>query len=199
MRTGVKAAFAKPWVPLFDKYQVDLVISGHNHCYERTLPLRQGAITANTAQTIDSELGTTYITAGGGGQVLAPGFYPTGLTRVATSSGQELETATWAVSDRAGEYGALCADVVPSTAHDAPTLHLRAYNTAGLVVDQVVLTRSTKRRAAPAKDDTPAIVGGASALAIAGAGAIGLAALHRARQNGSGHGSGRSGPRHAAS
>lgn len=133
---------------LFDKCQVDLVISGHNQCYECTLPIRRGVIAAYSAQSTDSELGTTYITAGGGGQILAPGFYPAGLTRVATSSGEEVERATWAVSDRAGEYNALCADVVPSTTHDASTLHLRAYNTDGLVVDEVALTRSTKRRRA---------------------------------------------------
>lgn len=201
---GSEGGIRESWVPLFDKYQVDLVISGHNHCYERTLPLRQGAIvaqaqgTSSELQGIDSELGTTYITAGGGGQVLAPGFYPAGLTRVATSSGEEIETATWAVSDRAGEYGALCADVVPSTSHDAPTLRLRAYNTNGVVVDQVTLTRPSKRRPAPPSDDTPAIVGGAAALAVVGAGAIGLAAMRHARHHASPGEPPKSGPRHAA-
>jgi 3',5'-cyclic AMP phosphodiesterase CpdA len=180
---GSEGGIREAWVPLFDKYQVDLVISGHNHCYERTLPLRQGAVTSQPAQdtgsellSSDSELGTTYITAGGGGQVLAAGFYPADLTRVATSAGEETETATWVLSDH-GEYGALCADVVPSTAHAAPTLRLRAYNTDGLVIDEVTLTRPTKRR--KTSDETPAIVGGASALAVAAAGAIGLAAMRR--------------------
>jgi hypothetical protein len=161
------------------------VISGHNHCYERTLPLRDGAITAHSTQatggepqTTDSELGTTYITAGGGGQVVAPGFYPAGLTRVATLHADDLEPAPWAASDRA-DYGTLCADVVPSTTHDAPTLRLRAYNTAGAVVDEVTLTRSTKRRPKPQSDETPAIVGSATALVIAGAGAVGIAAARR--------------------
>ncbi len=181
---GSEGGIRESWVPLFDKYQVDLVISGHNHCYERTLPLRNGAITAQTAQgtgsgpqRTDSELGTTYITAGGGGQVLTPGFYPGALTRVATQGEDNLELAPWSASERAN-YGTLCADVIPSTTHDAPTLRLRAYNTDGAVVDEVTLTRSTKRRPKPPHDDTPAIVGGASALVIAG-GAIGVAALHR--------------------
>lgn len=30
------------WTPVFDKYQVDLVINGHNHIYERTDPMRGG-------------------------------------------------------------------------------------------------------------------------------------------------------------
>jgi hypothetical protein len=193
---GSEGGIRDLWVPLFDKYEVDLVISGHNHCYERTQPLRAGAITAHATQSVDSELGTTYITAGGGGQTLAPGFYPSGLSRVATPAGDELETAIWPVSDRTGEYGALCADVVPSTTHDAPTLHLRAYNTNGTVVDEVTLTRSSKRRPKKPSDDVPAIVGGASALAIAGAGAIGFAALHRRHNAANGERDG--GPRHAA-
>jgi hypothetical protein len=193
---GSEGGIRESWVPLFDKYQVDLVISGHNHCYERTLPLRQGAITAHTAQSTDSELGTTYITAGGGGQVLTPGFYPAGLTRVATLRDDDVEPAPWAATDRA-DYGTLCADVVPSTTYDAPTLHLRAYNTSGLVVDEVTLTRSTKRRPKPPSDDTPAVVGGASALVIAGAGAVGIA-MHRARRNTAVNGPGAGGPRHAA-
>jgi hypothetical protein len=182
---GSEGGIRDSWVPLFDKYQVDLVISGHNHCYERTLPLRNGAITAHSAQatggdvqSTDSELGTTYITAGGGGQVLAAGFYPSGLSRVSSLHDDDLEPAPWAGSERA-DYGALCADVVPSTTHDAPTLRLRTYNTDGLAIDDVTLTRPTKRQPKPPADDTPAIIGGASALVIAGASAVGVAALRR--------------------
>jgi hypothetical protein len=182
---GCEGGIRESWVPLFDKYQVDLVISGHNHCYERTLPLRTGTVTAHATgataaapQITDSELGTTYITAGGGGQVLAPGFYPGGLTRVSTLRADDLEPAPWAASERA-TYGTLCADVVPSTTHDAPTMRLRAYNADGLVIDDVTLTRSTKRRPKPPQDDVPLIVGGASALVIAGASAVGIAAVRR--------------------
>jgi hypothetical protein len=182
---GSEGGIRESWVPLFDKYEVDLVISGHNHCYERTLPLRNGGVTAPTSQAIggelqgtDSALGTTYITAGGGGQVLAPGFYPAGFSRVSTLHNDGLEPAPWVASERA-DYGTLCADVVPSTTREAPTMHLRAYNTDGVVVDDVTLTRPTKRRPNPSADDTLAFVGGAGALVVAGAGAIGIAAARR--------------------
>lgn len=43
---------------LADTYHVALVANGHNHCYERTKPLRQGR---------EDSTGTTYITSSGGG------------------------------------------------------------------------------------------------------------------------------------
>jgi len=50
------------WVPLFDDYNVDLVISGHHHYYERTHPLEN--------DQISPENGTIYLVAGGWGAPL---------------------------------------------------------------------------------------------------------------------------------
>ncbi|KUJ64735.1 phosphoesterase [Streptomyces albus subsp. albus] len=58
------------WVPLFDKHQVDLVVNGHNHVYERTDAIRGGRpgrkvpIGEHTDPVRD---GTVYVTAGGAG------------------------------------------------------------------------------------------------------------------------------------
>ena len=54
---AVRAAFS----PLFEQYGVQLVISAHEHIYERTLPLRDSGGTA-----------VTYIVTGGGGGPLYP-------------------------------------------------------------------------------------------------------------------------------
>jgi hypothetical protein len=45
-------------VPIFDKYNVDIVFSGHEHNYERTCALRNDHC---------EESGTTYFVTGGGG------------------------------------------------------------------------------------------------------------------------------------
>jgi 3',5'-cyclic AMP phosphodiesterase CpdA len=45
--------------PIFVKYGVDLVFSGHDHVYERTVPIR----------------GVTYVVSGGGGRRLYPAGY----------------------------------------------------------------------------------------------------------------------------
>lgn len=55
---GIRAA----WVQLFDDHEVDLVLCGHNHCYERTYPLRgfdppSGTVTEAFTSSLD---GKTY-------------------------------------------------------------------------------------------------------------------------------------------
>jgi len=46
-------------VPLYDRYGVDLVLSGHIHCYERTYPIRSGKL--------DAARGVTYVILGTAG------------------------------------------------------------------------------------------------------------------------------------
>ncbi|TMA39373.1 MAG: hypothetical protein E6J79_03615 [Deltaproteobacteria bacterium] len=59
-------------VPLFDAHAVDMVFMGHEHNYERTLPLQ-----AN--QVVPQGTGTVYVTTGGGAKNLyplgPPGFF----------------------------------------------------------------------------------------------------------------------------
>jgi hypothetical protein len=52
--------------PIFEASGVDLVLSGHNHTYERTYPIRDGAIS-----TIE-EGGVVYVVTGGGGYEIYP-------------------------------------------------------------------------------------------------------------------------------
>jgi hypothetical protein len=55
---------------LADRYQVDLVLSGHNHQVERTNPIRnnKSAVDAPDGSTVDGAVGTTYLTIGSGGR-----------------------------------------------------------------------------------------------------------------------------------
>ncbi|MFJ8644892.1 purple acid phosphatase family protein [Streptomyces sp. NPDC093546] len=66
------------WVPLFAKHQVDLVINGHNHVYERTDAIRGGEVGRPVpigATTDPVRDGIVYVTAGGAGRELY-GFGP---------------------------------------------------------------------------------------------------------------------------
>ncbi len=68
----------KAWQPLYDQYKVDFVLNGHNHLYERSLPIRgfsPGTENGALAQADGSGApvkgsGTIYLVAGGAGAPL---------------------------------------------------------------------------------------------------------------------------------
>ncbi|WEH39507.1 metallophosphoesterase family protein [Streptomyces sp. AM 2-1-1] len=66
---GVREA----WVPLFEKHQVDLVINGHNHVYERTDAILRNTVARTVPigeRTDPTRDGIVYVTAGGAGKSL---------------------------------------------------------------------------------------------------------------------------------
>ncbi|MFJ9007208.1 purple acid phosphatase family protein [Streptomyces canus] len=66
---GVRAE----WLPVFERHQVDLVINGHNHVYERTDAIRGGEVGRTVpvgGATDPTRDGIVYVTAGGGGRDL---------------------------------------------------------------------------------------------------------------------------------
>ncbi|MFF4256024.1 purple acid phosphatase family protein [Streptomyces sp. NPDC001663] len=66
---GVRAE----WLPVFARHQVDLVINGHNHVYERTDAVKGGEVGRSVpigASTDPTKDGIVYVTAGGGGRDL---------------------------------------------------------------------------------------------------------------------------------
>ena len=77
---GSDGGIRSVWQGLFDRYQVDLVVNGHVHAYERTNPVIGGEVTkvvASGGTVHPATDGTTYINAGGGGQDLYTGWYGT--------------------------------------------------------------------------------------------------------------------------
>ncbi len=75
MFNGADLGIRQEWLPLFDKYEVDLVVCGHEHHYERSHPIRGRQanetltpIPAATAtDVIDTTKGTVHMVIGGGG------------------------------------------------------------------------------------------------------------------------------------
>jgi 3',5'-cyclic AMP phosphodiesterase CpdA len=75
---GADLGIRRQWLPLFDRYGVDLVLSGHEHHFERSHPVR-GIVPGSDVLTpavasgpavpaeIDTRYGTVHMTIGGGG------------------------------------------------------------------------------------------------------------------------------------
>lgn len=142
------------WGPLFDQYQVDLVISGHVHAYERTNPMVAGQPTSQvpSGETVNSATqGTTYICTGGGGNGLYGQWYGTTLGGDAgsktapkvwrwsggdtalggTGTPEDLQdTAVGYSAYRHAAYHCLCVDVTPATGGGQPSMLIRALEPA---------------------------------------------------------------------
>jgi Purple acid Phosphatase, N-terminal domain/Calcineurin-like phosphoesterase len=134
---GADLGIRENWLPLFDRYGVDLVLTGHEHHFERTFPVR-GILPGSTLLTpapqgtdpslMDTSTGTVHMIIGGGGHsaptplsdfdmphdgVLITSIGP-GSPQVQHPSITTTEPAPWsAYRDLQTPYGFASFDVVP--------------------------------------------------------------------------------------
>jgi hypothetical protein len=147
-------AGVRRWAPIFDRYGVDLVINGHNHCYERTHPLRAGHPVAEVASggTWGAAGGVTYLCAGGGGGRTFP-MWVKPMSTVTVEGGARIpEVAPWSAF-RYNGHSLLLIDVDPPGAGGTTTLTVRAVSAAGAEFDRLTLLR---RREQTLTADPPA-------------------------------------------
>lgn len=169
---GSDGGIREAWGALFDEHEVDLVVNGHNHCYERAHPVRAGQVADHVAggATWESRRGTTYLTAGGGGQASYPTFVP-GVSYVSETPLRlpVPELADWsAVADASSSVVAV--DVTPPGPDGTTSLAVRAVSSTGGVLDRFTLVRRHVERAA-----VPAVPSGAGVGAGGGGGSTGSA------------------------
>jgi len=84
---GADLGIRRQFLPLFDAYGVDLVVTGHEHHFERSLPVRgvvagshllTPAVAGDDAHIMDTTGGTVHVTIGGGGNPVLTPFVSTG-------------------------------------------------------------------------------------------------------------------------
>lgn len=168
---GSEGGVRENWVPLFDRYEVDLVINGHAHLYERTSPIRSGKVVtaAPRSSQIDSAGGTTYITAGGGGAPASSAFEPTGSLVVQQNGSRERDAADWTLPTKTTTHCFLAVEVTPRKAGDDARMAIRVIDTGGQVVDEVTLTRGSSSGGLPNEGLWIAGAGAAAAAGVGGA------------------------------
>ncbi len=153
---GADLGIREEWVPLFDKYGVDLVVCGHEHHYERSHPIRgrqsNQTLTpipvATATDVIDTTKGTVHMVIGGGGTSLPSNqlFFDPPQCKVITAVGAAPDPATgkrapvyvkedapWsAIRNAAHSYGFAAFTVDPG-AHpgDHTTIKVTYYDVVG--------------------------------------------------------------------
>ncbi len=152
---GADLGIRQEWLPLFDKYEVDLVVCGHEHHYERSHPIRGAEqnqtltpVPVSTAtDVIDTTKGTVHTVIGGGGTSVPSNqlFFNPLQCRVITAVGAPdpktgkrtpvyvAERAPWsAVRNAAHAYG-FAAFTVDLGAHagDVTTIKVTYYDVVG--------------------------------------------------------------------
>lgn len=136
---GADLGIRTDWLPLFDRYGVDLVVCGHEHHYERAHPIRgtlgtdtltPAPVSTDPGGPIDTSKGTVHVVIGGGGTSIPSNAYlfDQPRCRVLTAVGKYdpalrhmtpiyvEEAAPWsAVRDRVHPYGFVVFDLDPGT------------------------------------------------------------------------------------
>jgi calcineurin-like phosphoesterase family protein len=132
---GSDLGIRQEWLPLFDRYQVDLVLSGHDHDYERSFPVRgadtgagrdvaTGAVvntrrprpvTTTDSGVFDTSKGTVHLILGCGGTNAPLDEYGTDTGVYARAAADAVEDATWSARrDTSTGYGIAVFDAEPA-------------------------------------------------------------------------------------
>jgi hypothetical protein len=151
---GADLGVRQEWLPLFDRYGVDLVVCGHEHHYERTKAIRgqqqnqtlTPIPTVDTLDVVDTTRGTVHMIIGGGG-TSAPSnqllFDPPQCRVIVSVSPRGAdgakgvptyvtEDAVWAGSrDVAHSYGFASFDVDPGHPGGQTSIAVTYYEVAG--------------------------------------------------------------------
>ncbi len=163
---GADLGIRHDWMPLFDRYGVDLVVCGHEHHYERSHPVR-GVLstdtltpkpTATSGEVIDTSQGTVHLVIGGGGTSIPSNrmLFAEPRCRVLTAVGPfdpalghkvpryVQEDAPWsAFRDRDNPYGFVSFDLDPGQPGGRTSITATYYAVQGPFGDLVAIDEFT--------------------------------------------------------
>jgi predicted MPP superfamily phosphohydrolase len=134
--------------PLFEQYNVDLVLQGHQHNYQRTYPIKYNIdtpinpiITDRNRSTYTNPEGQIYLTVGTGGASLH------------SLNGNK---APYIITAQDEVYGFLNVDITNNNNDGMTTLVGTFYsNNGGEMTDQFTITKSTAENSLPIPPDLP--------------------------------------------
>lgn len=116
--------------PLFDKYNVDIVLQAHNHNYERSYPLNYNKVNPDNPIKVSNETNNYYSDLSG------PIFVTVGTGGI--SLYQFMEKADYIVNQTDSSYGFLNVDVI----NNGTKLNAKFLSNNGTVEDQFTIVKS---------------------------------------------------------
>lgn len=152
---GADLGIREHWVPLFDRYGVDMVVCGHEHHYERSHPIRgqqptdtrTPIPTQTTTEVLDTSKGTVHLVIGSGGTSAPSNHLLTNPPRCRVITGVSaqrdpatnrrtptyvIEDASWSASrDPIHSYGFAAFEVDPSGNGPTTAIHATYYAVTG--------------------------------------------------------------------
>ncbi|AXV09233.1 Purple acid phosphatase [Euzebya pacifica] len=133
------------WFELFATYDVDLVLQGHDHQYERTHMMVRDEVALAAEGDYVTDIGTMYVVCGNGGAVQRP-------------QNPLPNEFPWQAAKSVFTVGTVKVDVVPDTGSGTKRLVLGEYSvtTGGPVEEGIVIERTRQAATQPAPTPTPA-------------------------------------------
>jgi hypothetical protein len=117
---GDQPDIVEEWVPIFDRYGVDMVLESHEHFYQRSFPMKEGLVVDTSPDFYENTGGTVYLLQGCGG---APLTQP--------------EEAEWAASV-IREFSYTMITVSPG---EAPSIFVETKNVDGDILDAFTIIK----------------------------------------------------------
>jgi hypothetical protein len=141
---GSQLSMRRNFAPLFEKYNVDLVLTGHDHNYERSKPMKGDAVAPTGTR------GITYLVVGSGGATLRA-FPSTQPSWTAVRDNQ-----AYGFMDVVVDGGTLTAKLITSTGTVRDTLTLTKTVAAAAAETGTTAVKSQALETAPGPVDDPA-------------------------------------------
>lgn len=132
------------WFEMFATYNVDLVLQGHDHQYERTHMMVRDEVALAAEGDYVTDLGTMYIVCGNGGAVQRP-------------QNPLPNEFPWQAAKSVFTVGTVKVDVIPDTGEGTKRLVIGEYSvtTGGPVEEGIVIERQLDQAAQPTPTPTP--------------------------------------------
>ncbi len=135
MRSSMQE-FRDTYHPLFDRYNVDLVLQGHDHNYQRSYPIKYNSTNPSTPIITDTNKDSNYNNPAG--RIFAiVGTGGIGIYRLPNANDSPSSSTAYLAYKQSSSFGFLNVDII----NYGTTLRAKFYDNDGAIEDQFTVTK----------------------------------------------------------